>query len=504
MAGLFDLLLERLRRLDGALLALPLRPQAAAFLLQVREVLVEPRQALLRGGVGLLAQRLALDLELHDPAFRLVELDRQRVDLRPQLGRRLVDQVDGLVRQEAVADVALRQHRRGHERGILERHAVMYFVPLAQAAQDADGVLDAGFVDHDRLKAALERGVLLDVLAVFIEGRGADGVELAAREHRLQHVRGVDGALGSARADDRVQLVDEQDDPAGGGRDFLQHRLEAFLELAPVFGARHQRADVEGDDAFLLESLGNVLAHDALREPFHDGRLADAGLADQHGIVLGAPRQHLHDAPDFVVAADDRIEVALAGARRQIGAIALERFVLALRIGIRHALRAAHRLQHFLNPVRRGLVGRQDLRRGCAAAFGGQRQQQVLGADVLVLQPLGLGRRAVHRVPGPRRQRRRRAAARGRQPGELGAGGVRDRGGIDAQAPQHRRHHPVLLRRERSQEVLRLQLRVPGLFRRLLCGEQRLLRLLRQPIQVHVSFPRAAPGDFSASAASAS
>ena len=39
--------------------------------------------------------------------------------------------------------------------------------------------------------------------------------ELAAREHRLQHVRRVDGALGRAGADDRVQLVDEEDDLAG-------------------------------------------------------------------------------------------------------------------------------------------------------------------------------------------------------------------------------------------------------------------------------------------------
>ena len=43
----------------------------------------------------------------------LVELGRHRVDLGAQLGRRLVDQVDGLVGQEAVGDVAVRQHRRG-------------------------------------------------------------------------------------------------------------------------------------------------------------------------------------------------------------------------------------------------------------------------------------------------------------------------------------------------------------------------------------------------------
>ena len=61
----------------------------------------------LRRRVLLLLQRLALDLQLHDAAVDLVQLRRHRVDLGAQLGRRLVHQVDGLVRQEAVGDVAV-------------------------------------------------------------------------------------------------------------------------------------------------------------------------------------------------------------------------------------------------------------------------------------------------------------------------------------------------------------------------------------------------------------
>ena len=87
-------------------------------------------------------------------------------------------------------------------------------VALLEPAQDRDRVLDGRLADVDRLEAALERGVLLDVLAVLVERRRADGAQLAAGEHRLEQVGGVDGALGGAGADDRVQLVDEQDDLA--------------------------------------------------------------------------------------------------------------------------------------------------------------------------------------------------------------------------------------------------------------------------------------------------
>ena len=146
----------------------------------------------------------------------LVELDRHRVDLHPEARRGLVDEVDRLVRQEPVGDVALAERRRRDERRIRDPDAVVDLVALAQAAQDRDRLLDRRLVDEDRLEAALEGGVLLDVLAVLVERRRADRVELAAGEHRLEQVRGVHRALGRAGADDRVELVDEQDDLALG------------------------------------------------------------------------------------------------------------------------------------------------------------------------------------------------------------------------------------------------------------------------------------------------
>ena len=74
-----------------------------------------------------------------------------------------------------------------------------------------------GLVDHHRLEPALEGRVLLDVLAVLVEGGRADHVQLAAGQHGLEHVARVHGALGRAGADDGVQLVDEEQDPPLGG-----------------------------------------------------------------------------------------------------------------------------------------------------------------------------------------------------------------------------------------------------------------------------------------------
>jgi hypothetical protein len=50
-----------------------------------------------------------------------------------------------------------------------------------------------------------------------------------------------------------------------------------------------------------LQGGGHVAGDDALGEALHDGGLAHPGLADDDGVVLGAPRQDLDCAPYVLV-----------------------------------------------------------------------------------------------------------------------------------------------------------------------------------------------------------
>ena len=177
------------------------------------------------------------------------------------------------------------------------------------------GLLERRLLDHDRLEAALEGRVALDVLAVLVERRRADALQLAARQRRLEDVRGVDRALGGAGTDERVELVDEEDRVVRVP-ELLDDLLEALLELAAVLRAGDERPDVEGQDALVEQRLGHVAGDDPLGEALGDGRLADARLADQRGVVLLAARQDLDDPLDLLLAADDRIELARRGRAR--------------------------------------------------------------------------------------------------------------------------------------------------------------------------------------------
>ena len=375
-------------RLVLALLRLPALLQVLQLGAELRlAVAVFGRQLVLLGG----DRRFLLVLDALERAHHLFERGRRRGALHAHATGGFVDQVDRLVGHEAVRHIARAQLGGSLERLIRDLEAVVLLVALLDAAKDLDGVLDRRLLDQHRLEAALERRIALDVLAELVERGRADGLQLATRQRRLEDVGLVHGAFRGARADEGVELVDEQHAIAAV-LDLFDDLLEALLELTTVLGASHQRTDVEGEQTLAHQRLGHVARGDALRQAFDDGRLADARLADQGGIVLRAPRQDLHDALDLFEAADDRVELAGTGGRGEVHAQLVDDRRLA-RLAVRGALallRVRGRLVQHVDDLRADLVERHAERledaSGDAFAFADQAQQQMLGADVVVIE----------------------------------------------------------------------------------------------------------------------
>ena len=253
----------------------------------------------------------------------------------------------------------------------------------------------------------------------YSAGRGcADALNLAARESRLEDVGGVERALGRARADQRVQLVDE-DDGVLILHQLFHDGLEPLFKLAAVLGAGHDEREIEAKHALVGEEAGHFAVGDALGETFDDGRLAHAGLADQHRVVLGAAAENLHDALEFAIAADERIELPVHRRLRQVAAELGQQARLALALLRRSLLlRDAGQLVANLRQLQAAFL--QNLR-GKALLFAQQAQEQMFGADVLVVRAVRL--LLPHRPA--RACTRSKAAGRHRGRDLLANGGVR-------------------------------------------------------------------------------
>ena len=172
-----------------------------------------------------------------------------------------------------------------------------------------------------------------------------------------------------------MQFVDEQNDLSFGFGNFLQHRFQAVFKFAAVFRAGDQRGKIQCHQLLGFQHVGHVAGNDALRQSFDDGGLAHAWFADQHGIIFGAARENLHDAANFFVAADDRIEFRAPRQLGQIARIFFQRRIGGFGILRSDALAAAHPRQRLQNGFMRSAVLLQQAPRGIAI-FPGDGQKQ--------------------------------------------------------------------------------------------------------------------------------
>ncbi len=230
-------------------------------------------------------------------------------------------------------------------------------------------------------------------LRVLSGRRGADAADLAARQCGLQDIRRIERALGRSRADQRVQLVDEHDDVRVLG-ELLHDRLQALLELAAVLRPRDDERDVQGEDALVGQEVRHVAEHDLLRKTFDNRRLADAGFADQDRVVLGPPAEHLLDALEFVVSADERIQLVL---HRRFGQVAAELGEQRRLLDARQRGLLVEELDDVLaHRVQPHPLFHEDRRRH-GPLLTENTEKEVLSPDVVVQQPIGLlGRKLQH------------------------------------------------------------------------------------------------------------
>ena len=300
-------------------------------------------------GVGL-GDRLGRDAgDFGDHRLHFLEADHL---LPPAFGQQhlrsagFVDNVDSLVGQLAVGDVLRRQFHSGANGFRRIFQLVEFLVVGLQALEDLDCVFHRRLVDVDLLETAHQGAVLLEVLAELLVGGRAHAAQVARRQGRLEQVGGVHGAAArGARADHRVDLVDEEDRVLVVFQ-LLDDLFDALLEVAAVAGAGQQRAHVEAEDRRLGQDVGHLMADDLAGQPLRDGGLADPRIADQQRVVLVAPAQDLDAALDLVGAADQRIDLPLAGLLVEVDAIGFERLAAGLRRGA------------FPRPRRRPLAGR--------------------------------------------------------------------------------------------------------------------------------------------------
>ena len=108
-----------------------------------------------------------------------------------------------------IGDVTLGQAYASCNGFVGVAHAVVIFVALLDVVEDLNGFVYGSRLDDDFLKATLQSTVFFDVLAVFIEGGGANGLHFASGECWLEHIGRVKRTACATRTDYGVDFINE-------------------------------------------------------------------------------------------------------------------------------------------------------------------------------------------------------------------------------------------------------------------------------------------------------
>ena len=328
-----------------------------------REFFAQLFQALYAGVVGFLRQGLLLDFHLEFLTLQGVQGFRHGVHLRLHKACGFINQVNGLVRQETVADVAVRKFHRRHKRVVVQTHAVVRVKAILDATENRNRFLFAGFVNLHGLETAFQGGILLDVLAVFLRSRCTDAMQFTTGEFRLEHVAQVHGAFGLARTHDGVDFIDEQQRVAVFFKG-VEHGFQTFLEIATVFCTRHQGRQIERKQLLALQSVRHVAAVNTLGKAFHNGGLTHAGFTDQAGVVFRLTAQNQDDAANLFFTANHRRKLSVGSHFHKFTAVEFQRGLFLGIRGTRKRIRQPrfhdlHAAQRIFKNLRKAAVARE-------------------------------------------------------------------------------------------------------------------------------------------------
>ena len=218
-------------------------------------------------------------------------------------------------------------------------------IAVLDSTKDCNGVLYGRFCGINRLETTLKGLVLLDVLSVLIKCGCTDCVQLSPCQGRLDQVGGIGGALCRTCTDNGVKLIYEEDYRALAAGYLIDDGLQTLLELSTELGSCNQGTDVQGEKLLVLKGIRDIAADDSLCKTLDYCGLSDTRLSDENRVVLGLPGQDLHDTPDLLVTADDRIHLPLPCGTRHVTAVLLKSLILALCILVRHPLASTYALQ---------------------------------------------------------------------------------------------------------------------------------------------------------------
>mmetsp|Transcript_17821 Transcript_17821/g.32210 ORF Transcript_17821/g.32210 Transcript_17821/m.32210 type:complete len:222 (-) Transcript_17821:990-1655(-) len=141
----------------------------------------------------------------------------------------------------------------------------MDLVPRLQSTQYAHGILRRRLTNVNLLESPFKRLILLNMFAIFINGRGTNTPQLSSRQRRLEKIRRIHRSTRSPSPHHRMHLINKQYNILTLLH-LIHHLLQPLLELPPITSTGNQRPHIQSHQTTPLQCLGHIPRIHALCE----------------------------------------------------------------------------------------------------------------------------------------------------------------------------------------------------------------------------------------------
>ena len=235
---------------------------------------------------------LYLPLGQHQPPGCSHSALQHACPVDPQPGRRLIQQVQRLIRQKACREIPHRKPDRRLQCILGNDHPVVLFIARAQPPQDRHCLFLGRLLHQNTLEPPGQRAVLFDGLAVLRYGGGTNNLQFPAGKFRLHDISRIYRAFRRANAHNGMNLINKKNH-IPSRRHFLHNGPDPLLKVTAILSTGHHCWQVQSNDPLIRQSQRHPALRNALRQPLHHGGLAHSRLTDQTGIIFGTPGKDL-------------------------------------------------------------------------------------------------------------------------------------------------------------------------------------------------------------------
>ena len=155
-----------------------------------------------------------------------------------------------------------------------------------EALEDLDGILRARLVHVDLLEAADKGAVLLEILAIFLVGGGADAADRTWAKAGFSRLEASMAPPDVAPAPITVWISSMKSTALGWASISLMTCLRRSSKSLAIAGACQKRAHVEREDSGIAQDFRHFIVNDALGKTLGNGRLATPGSPTKSGLFF--------------------------------------------------------------------------------------------------------------------------------------------------------------------------------------------------------------------------